>query len=126
MPLADAITEIEGRLSNPRDRMDVTDQGMRPSQAVYRSGIRINNLREFVHYVTIEFHNPATASFVSNQDIDVVYDLAEDMLGWLANATTVGGMYVWWDENPLNAVMDYSEEATATITIGLCEQYPRA
>ena len=125
MALPEAIAAIEGQLTNPLPRQDIVEQGERPSQGVYRSGLTVNIHGEKVHYVTIDMHRPATRSYVTDEDIEATYADAETMLDWLASKVDVGGMLVYWPEYP-RVEFDWESEASAHITVGLCERYPRA
>lgn len=124
MALPEAITAIEGQLSNVLERPDVRVEGQRPSQAVFRSGTRVNIHGEFVYYVTVEIHVPKTHDYVLESQITTVVNIAEGLLSWLASEDRIGDMLVWWVQPP-SAEYDWVEMAYGSVTIPLCERYPR-
>ena len=122
--IKDIRAMLDGEGYTITESPDVSTQGQNPTASVYRSGTSVNIHREFAYTIMVAFHVPTALTFVSGESIERVNASAEALLDWLADVDNSREWLVYWPEPP-TASLDIGEGATATVSVVVCDEYPR-
>ena len=122
----DAITDIRAQLQTDWLLPDGPVQdtaGQQATASVYRSATLINRHGEKAYVIMGVLNIPASRSYVTHDDTERVQDAAEALMDWAAAKPSKDWQIYW--PNPPQMTFDYSDGATATVMLTVCDVYPR-
>lgn len=128
MTVAAAMTELRGRVGpgwELRDRPNVEIEGQMPTVAVYHVDTTMNIHGETTDSIAAQFTVPAGQQFVSGENLTRAQDAAAALLQTLVGGTTLGGLLIYWVVPPAVSYDPGETMAVATLTVTVCERYPR-